>query len=335
MQSSLSEPTPAFWDQIAPLLEDAMGCLGETERNAVVLRFFKNKTGHEVAATLQLSEAAAYKRVSRALEKLRRYFARRGVTVTATIIAGAVAANSVQAAPAGLAITAAAAAAKGAAVSSSTLAVIKATLKLLAWAQLQTAVVVTVAVVLGAGTTTVAWLCTRPIQGIPPGWSVLNGDPAQWIWSRGRIHAHTTTGSSILASGETYRNFTFSAVVATTNREASMAIRLQDEKSGYFISFVPPGTPWPWNAGGFVRLIKSDEGNGTTLAEYRGVKTTPFGTSAKMKVIARGPAIEVRLNGVKILQAWDAAFSSGRIGFSVYGWEDYPCDATFSSVRFH
>lgn len=191
------------------------------------------------------------------------------------------------------------------------------------------------AISLAAAIVFIAWICTRPIQGIPPGWSVLRGDPAQWNWSRGRIHAHTTTGDSILASSDRYGNLTLSAVVATTNREASIAIRLRDENNGYFVTFVPAGTPWPWNGGGFLRLLKRDAGKETTLAEYKGMKGTQARMSAKMKVIARGPTIEVRLNGVKVLQALDTTFSGGRIGFRIYGWKDYPCDATFSNVRFH
>ena len=56
-----------------------MGRLGETDRNAMVLRFFENKTAREVGAALKLSEAAAHKRVNRALEKLRKFFTKRGV----------------------------------------------------------------------------------------------------------------------------------------------------------------------------------------------------------------------------------------------------------------
>lgn len=339
MQSTLSEAGPAAWEQIAPLLDEAMGCLGETERNAVVLRFFENKSGHEVAAALKLNEAAVYKRVSRALEKLRGYFVKRGVRVSVAVIAGAVAANSVQAAPVGLAAAAAAAAAKGAAVSGSTLAVIEATLKLIAWAKLKIAMAVGLAAILTVGTTTVAVKKlndrTRPIQAMPTGWSVLNGDHAQWSWSGGQIHGHTTRGDSILASGQSYGNVTLSAVVATTNREASIAIRLRDENNGYIVTFVPPGTSWPWNQGGYLCLAKREDGNGTLLAEHRRLRMTRIGTSAKLKVIARGPTIEVRLDGAKVLQARDTTFSSGRIGFRIYGWGDYPCDAAFSEVRFY
>jgi RNA polymerase sigma factor (sigma-70 family) len=153
MQSISTEPEPAAWKQIAPLLDEAMGWLGKTDRNAIVLRFFENKTARQVAAALKLNEAAAHKRVDRALEKLHRYFARRGVSSTTAIIAGAISANSVQAAPVALAKAATAAAiTKGAAASGSTLTLIQGALKLMACTKIKTAVVVGAAVILAAGT---------------------------------------------------------------------------------------------------------------------------------------------------------------------------------------
>ena len=44
MQSILDQPDGEAWRQIAPLLDDAMGRLGEKDRNAIVLRFFENKS---------------------------------------------------------------------------------------------------------------------------------------------------------------------------------------------------------------------------------------------------------------------------------------------------
>jgi RNA polymerase sigma factor (sigma-70 family) len=155
MQSILTEPEPAAWEQIAPLLDEAMGWLGETDRNAIVLRFFENKTARQVAAALKLNEPAAHKRVDRALEKLHRFFARRGVSSTTAIIAGAISANSVQAAPVALAKAATAAAiTKGAAASGSTLTLIKGALKIMAWTKAKTAIVSGVVVLLAAGTAT-------------------------------------------------------------------------------------------------------------------------------------------------------------------------------------
>src|SRR5476651_732795 len=153
MQSTLSETET--WTQIAPLLDDAIAKLGERDRDAILLRYFENKSAREMAAALRVDEPAAQKRVTRAVEKLRTFFAKRGVTLTAAAIAGAVSANSVQAAPAGLAATVTAAAAKGAAVSASTLTLIKGALKIMAWTKMKTAIAVGVAAILAVSTATV------------------------------------------------------------------------------------------------------------------------------------------------------------------------------------
>jgi len=117
MQSSLtqSEPGPSPWPDIAPLLDTAMAGLGEKDHSAIVLRFFQDKDFQQVGAALGVSENAAKTRVSRAVGKLRRYFLGRGVTCSAAAIAGAIADNAIQAAPASLAKSVAAVAiAKGA-----------------------------------------------------------------------------------------------------------------------------------------------------------------------------------------------------------------------------
>jgi uncharacterized protein (TIGR03435 family) len=157
MQTTVNEEDESAWEQIAPLLDEAMGRLGETDRNAVVLRYFENKTAAEIGARLKLKEAAAHKRVTRSLEKLRKFFTQRGVVLAATAIAGAVSANSVQAAPAGLAQTISTVAlAKGAAAGGSTLTLVKGALKIMAWTKAKVIVMTSVALVLTAGTTTVA-----------------------------------------------------------------------------------------------------------------------------------------------------------------------------------
>ncbi|MDR3460153.1 MAG: sigma-70 family RNA polymerase sigma factor [Verrucomicrobiae bacterium] len=156
MQSTLNEPTAdEAWNQLAPLLDDALNELGQTDRAALVLRFFENKTAREIAEALRMEEAAAHKRVTRALEKLRALFMKRGLTLTATVIAGAVSANSTPAAPAGLAkIISAAAVAKEAAAGSSTLTLVKGALKLMAWSKVKVAVAVGASILLATGTAT-------------------------------------------------------------------------------------------------------------------------------------------------------------------------------------
>jgi RNA polymerase sigma factor (sigma-70 family) len=161
MQSLLNEAAnePASdetWNQIAPLLDGAMEQLGQKDHDAVVLRFFEGRNFGEVGAALGASEDAAKMRVNRALEKLREFFTKRGVSSTTAIIAGTITTNSVQAAPVALAksITAVAIA-KGAAASGSTLTLIKGALKIMAWTKAKTAIITGVVVLLAAGTSTV------------------------------------------------------------------------------------------------------------------------------------------------------------------------------------
>src|SRR5579871_4892007 len=123
-QEASMQPTPEspnadpLWQQLRPLLEDAMSRLNQKDRTLIALRFFENRTGVESAAMLGMGEWAAHKRAARALEKLRRYFANHGVNSTTAIIERTISANSLQAAPTALAKAAAAAAvAKGVASS--------------------------------------------------------------------------------------------------------------------------------------------------------------------------------------------------------------------------
>ena len=88
-----------------------MQALDETDRATVLLRYFENKSLREVGETLGTSDDAARKRVNRAVERLREFFAKRGVSVGAGGLVIVISANAVQAAPAVLpaAISAAAA----------------------------------------------------------------------------------------------------------------------------------------------------------------------------------------------------------------------------------
>jgi RNA polymerase sigma factor (sigma-70 family) len=156
VQSILNEPESAVWPRIAPLLDTAVGRLREKDRQAILLRFYEGRNLREVGIVLGASEDAAEKRVSRALEKLRKFFARRGINSTTATIAGAISANSVQAAPVALvkAVTPVAIA-KGAAASGSTLIYVQGAVKLMAWTKMKMAAVAGAVILLAAGTTTV------------------------------------------------------------------------------------------------------------------------------------------------------------------------------------
>jgi len=157
MQNELQTSTAdEYWSQISPCLDEALAALGEKDRQAVLLRFFENKSLTEVGMALGTSEGTVGKRVSRALDKLRKFFARRGVISTTAIIAGVISANSVQAAPAGLATTITATAVKGSAAAGSTLTLVKGTLKIMTYAKLKLALGMAAAALVVAGTVNVA-----------------------------------------------------------------------------------------------------------------------------------------------------------------------------------
>jgi RNA polymerase sigma factor (sigma-70 family) len=146
MESRLNEPEPESnaWQHIAPLLDAAMEDLDQKQHDAVVLRFFEGRNFKDVGAAMGVSEAAAKMRVNRALEKLGKFFSKCGVVSTTAIIASAISANSVQAAPAALAGAVSATAFSG---TTATAAAIAAATKAIVMTTLQKTVIIGAAVV--------------------------------------------------------------------------------------------------------------------------------------------------------------------------------------------
>jgi len=150
MNQLLSAASDAPWERIAPHLDAALGELNDAERDALLLRYFEKKSAPEMAGILGISDEAAQKRVSRAVERVREFFAKHGVTVGASGLVVLISANAVQAAPAGLAVTISVAAVL-AGTTLATTATATAT-KAIAMTTLQKALVTaTVAVLAGAG----------------------------------------------------------------------------------------------------------------------------------------------------------------------------------------
>jgi RNA polymerase sigma factor (sigma-70 family) len=90
------------WRQIEPILDEAMEVLDEADRVAVLLRYFENKSLREVGDTLGISDDTAQKRVSRAVERLRDFLARRGVVAGSAGLGVLISTHAVHVAPAGL-----------------------------------------------------------------------------------------------------------------------------------------------------------------------------------------------------------------------------------------
>jgi RNA polymerase sigma factor (sigma-70 family) len=95
-------------DEVARLaghLDDALAALPAGDRRLVVLRYLERRSAAEAAGVLGISVAAVRQRAHRAIERLRTYLAGRGVSVSTGALAGALAANAIGPAPAGLAAT--------------------------------------------------------------------------------------------------------------------------------------------------------------------------------------------------------------------------------------
>ena len=104
MNELLAPESDASWDDIAPQLDAALGELSDSDRDALMLRYFERKSAQEIAQVLGVTSEAAQKRVTRAVERLREFFAQRGVSVGASGLAIILTANAAKAAPIGLAV---------------------------------------------------------------------------------------------------------------------------------------------------------------------------------------------------------------------------------------
>jgi RNA polymerase sigma factor (sigma-70 family) len=74
------------WEAMAPLLDQAVASLKESDRQAVLLRFYEGRDFSDIARILGLAEPAARKRVSRAVERLGRFFKKRGISRPRTLV---------------------------------------------------------------------------------------------------------------------------------------------------------------------------------------------------------------------------------------------------------
>jgi len=91
----MSEPAPSDWEFLRPCLDEAMAALGDADRDAILLRFFEDQPLGDIATALGISNDAAQKRISRALEKLRRILSRAAHPATASALSSMLVVHSV------------------------------------------------------------------------------------------------------------------------------------------------------------------------------------------------------------------------------------------------
>ncbi len=98
-ETHLAQEEEAAWEEIVPVLDEAVSCLSSDDRQIVLLRFYESLSMAEVGQRLGISEEAAKKRVSRAVEKLRGILSRQGASITAALLLGLLLVRSAVAMP--------------------------------------------------------------------------------------------------------------------------------------------------------------------------------------------------------------------------------------------
>ncbi len=83
MQISLTDSVDdAAWAQVRPVLDEALSEIGERDRDAILMRYFDDRSFPEIGLRLRLTENAARMRVERALDRLDGALRKRGITST-------------------------------------------------------------------------------------------------------------------------------------------------------------------------------------------------------------------------------------------------------------
>jgi len=152
-QEKMEARIEPLWGQIEPHLDHALAALRESDRQAIALRFFEDRSMRDVGAALGISEEAAKQRVFRAIEKLRSILSAKGATVPAGALTAAIAAHGVHTAPTALAATVTASAITGS--TATTLSVVKGVLKLMLYAKLKNSAIAVIVILVLTGSTAV------------------------------------------------------------------------------------------------------------------------------------------------------------------------------------
>ena len=96
----VEEGRQADWGTISPNLDDAIARLNEKDRDILMLRYAEELSLEDTGRALGVSTAAAQRRASRAIERLRGHLAKGGIVVSAAALTFLLSDRLVEAAPA-------------------------------------------------------------------------------------------------------------------------------------------------------------------------------------------------------------------------------------------
>ena len=161
-------------------------------------------------------------------------------------------------------------------------------------------------------------------------WTAIGG---HWSGPEGGVvRGEIEQSDGLYLYRETYRDFTVAAEVQAEDREASLALRMQDERNGYLVIVVPEGAR---GANPGIYLAKRQHGEHSFLASSQQQLPT-IGEWAGISVRAIGARIEVSVNGTRVIDVSDTSatsFTSGKLGFRIYGDASGGCHANFRDIQ--
>jgi RNA polymerase sigma factor (sigma-70 family) len=154
----MNESSKQGWEKISLYVDEALASLGSKDRDAIVLRFFEDKTFAEVASALCVTEAAAKMRIARALEKLRGRFAHEGIAISAIVLGAELTAHGSPEVSTAFAQSVSATVLAVNSPASATLAtLVKGALKIMAWNNLRNGIAIALIILLlGGGASLIA-----------------------------------------------------------------------------------------------------------------------------------------------------------------------------------
>jgi RNA polymerase sigma factor (sigma-70 family) len=239
MEPLHADPT---WQEIEPLLDDAMNSMGASDRAALLLRFFENKSLREVGAALGVSDDTAQKRITRALERLRKTLTHNGVALSVTALTATLPAHAVESAPHALASSIAQASTPSAAISATTTTLVKGTLQMIAWSQWKIAIGTAAIALLAGGAATVVAQKKNPAEPVPAAAAGDRSTPLGALRFFARAlekFDHTNAAASIHAQNPEQERF-LNAMVSVVRSEGAMRKALEEKFGTNHAPALPP-----------------------------------------------------------------------------------------------
>jgi RNA polymerase sigma factor (sigma-70 family) len=141
------------WKELAPILDRLIGKLPRADREAILLRYYRDLSSSEIAAQMGSTPEAVRKRIERAVEKLRAMAAREGIAMSSAGLAAGLGHFVRLTPPPGLVATStvAATAPAGSAMATSSASIVKGTITMLVKTKIAIGSVTAAAVILAMG----------------------------------------------------------------------------------------------------------------------------------------------------------------------------------------